>query len=322
MLIVTGGTGFVGSNLVRHLNHLGATNILIVDDVSPSSRIENLSACRFSDYVHKDKFLNAIAHDHYRSMSVEAILHQGACADTMESDEEKVLQTNFSYSRWLLDWALNKHIPFIYASSAAIYGTNAHFTEDPRNEMPLNLYARSKWMFDCHVRNILQTAKSTLVGLRYFNVYGRNEAHKGPMASMVHQLHYQLRVAGKARLFGASHRYAPGEQRRDFVFVEDVVKANMFFLGGPIKRGIYNIGTGISRSFNDLANILISFFGTGSIEYVPFPSNLATKYQDFTQADLSRLRNAGFDHEFTSLEEGIRRTFFARDHTQSFHQHR
>jgi ADP-L-glycero-D-manno-heptose 6-epimerase len=241
------------------------------------------------------------------NLSADALLHQGACADTTESDGRYMMDNNFTFSKELLHWSLERRIPFVYASSASVYGDSRHCSETPECEGPLNVYAYSKLLFDHYVRRLSPEVGSTVVGLRYFNVYGPRESHKGRMASMVWQLYRQLRGAGVARLFEGTDGYGPGEQRRDFVFVGDAVEVNLFFAEGPPTRGVFNVGTGTSRSFNDIANVLIGRLGGGRVEYIPFPESLRGKYQSFTESDITRLRAAGYGRAFATLEEGIAR---------------
>ncbi len=308
MLIVTGGAGFIGSNLVRALNDRGDTNILIVDRIGENFR--NLSGLRFADFMEPETMLLAIER---RTMppSVEAIFHQGACADTTETDGHYMMENNFRFSRELLHFALDRRAPMVYASSASVYGASRGTAVNPANERPLNLYAFSKLAFDNLVRHVAHRtergAGSTIVGLRYFNVYGPHEEHKGKMASMPYQLHHQLRDTGVARLFSGTDGYPDGEQRRDFVFVEDVVNVNLHFAGQSAHpQVILNVGTGISRSFNETTQILIKLRGgAGKIEYFPFDERLKGKYQSYTQADLEALRAAGYTAEFTPLEQGL-----------------
>jgi ADP-L-glycero-D-manno-heptose 6-epimerase len=186
-----------------------------------------------------------------------------------------------------------------------VYGSSSAFAPSPENERPLNLYALSKLAFDNHVRSVAASFKSTVAGLRYFNVYGPRESHKGKMASMVYQLYRQLKTSGRARLFEGTDGYADGEQRRDFVFVNDIVRVNLALAEGPLRNGVFNVGTGEARTFNDVAKILIARLGAGAIDYVPFPESLAGKYQSFTQADLSALKNSGYVESFSTLENGI-----------------
>lgn len=307
MYIVTGGSGFIGSHIVSALNSRGVSEIVVVDSIGRGDeKYKNLCDCRIADYYDRDEFLGLLSSGKQFG-GVKAILHQGACTDTMETDGRFVMENNFTFSKAVFHYAFDKAIPLVYASSAATYGGESTFRESPEFERPLNVYGYSKLVFDQYVRRFLSEAKSTIVGLRYFNVYGPRETHKGRMASMVYQLYCQLRDTGKARLFKGSGGYGDGEQRRDFVFVEDVVKANLFFADGPVRKGIVNCGTGVSRSFNDIANTIISILGKGSIEYVPMPESIRGKYQSFTEADLTNLRQLGYGEPFTSLEDGIAR---------------
>ncbi|CAN5847075.1 ADP-glyceromanno-heptose 6-epimerase [soil metagenome] len=308
MHIVTGAAGFVGSHIVRALNARGVDAILAVDDLRDGDRFRNLADCRIADYMDRDEFRAALRSG-LPGVSPTAILHQGACADTTESDGKYMLENNFTFSKELLQWALEKRAPLVYASSASVYGNAARCVESPDCEGPLNVYAYSKLLFDQYVRRLPPLASSTVVGLRYFNVYGPGESHKGRMASMVHQLYQQLRTEGVARLFQGTDGFADGEQRRDFVCVDDVVEVNLHFASaetGP-QRGIYNVGTGKARSFNDIARILIDRLGRGRIQYIPFPESLRGKYQSFTESDITRLRSSGYQRPFTTLEDGIAR---------------
>jgi len=306
MHIVTGAAGFIGSNVVRGLNERGMRDILAVDDLEHGEKFLNLRDCEIADFMDKREFLEVIRRG-APGLEARALLHQGACADTTESNGRYMMENNFTYSKELLHWALERKIPFVYASSASVYGAGKQCTETPECEGPLNVYAFSKLLFDRYVRRRFSTIKSTVVGLRYFNVYGPGESHKGRMASMVYQLYDQVKRTGVARLFEGTDGYGPGEQRRDFIYVGDVVGINLFFAEGKTQQGIFNVGTGTSRSFNDIARTLIALLGRGQIEYIPFPESLRGKYQSFTESDISRLRAAGYDRPFTSLEQGIGR---------------
>jgi len=303
MIVVTGGAGFIGSNLIQALNAEGEERILVVDRLGENFR--NLSDVRFSDFMEPEAFRNAI--EQRRPMDkISAIYQQGACADTTCSDGRYMMENNFAFSKAVLHFALENKIPLVYASSASVYGTSRDSRELPANERPLNMYALSKLTFDNYFRGLAGRAESTVVGLRYFNVYGPRERYKGRMASMVYQLFKQVQGSGIAKLFEGSDGYEPGEQRRDFVFVGDVVRINLFFAGlAKVTRGIFNLGTGTSRTFNDVARTVINHLGKGKIEYIPFPDELKEKYQSFTQANVTELRSALGSAALTSIEDGI-----------------
>jgi len=303
MIVVTGGAGFIGSNLIKALNGEGEDRILVVDRLGDN--FGNLSDLRFCDFMEPEGFRRALASARLPN-EIRAIYHQGACADTTCSDGSYLMENNFAFSKAILNYALEKKIPLVYASSASVYGAGRDSGPLPTNERPLNLYALSKLTFDNYFRSITDAAQSTVVGLRYFNVYGPRERHKGRMASMVYQLYRQVRENGCARLFEGTDGYGNGEQRRDFVFVDDVVRINLFFARREgVTRGIFNVGTGMSRTFNDVAQAVISNVGEGRIEYIPFPPELKGRYQSFTQADVTELRTALWEERFTSIEKGI-----------------
>lgn len=307
MFIVTGGAGFVGSNLVRELNRLGHSDILVVDNLTRGEKARNLADLTLSDYMDKREF-KARLEAGTLDLRPEAVFHNGACSDTMEADGRYMMENNYGDSKALLHWCLVRKTPLVYASSAATYGASPDFEPVPSNEHPLNVYGYSKLAFDQHVRSLLPAIQSPVVGLRYFNVYGPREQHKQRMMSVLHQLLRQLREGGACRLFTGSDGYGDGEQQRDFVFVGDIVAINLHFAAASMVKAIVNAGTGRARSFNDIARTLIALLGQGRIEYIPFPENLCGKYQSFTQADVRSLRAAGYTTPFTELEAGIAAT--------------
>jgi ADP-L-glycero-D-manno-heptose 6-epimerase len=311
--IVTGAAGFIGSKIVEGLNAAGVTDIVAVDNLQQSDKVRNLAGLEIADYLDQAEFLQRL--DSFGG-AVEAVLHQGACSDTMESDGRYMMDNNYRYSKLLLDWCQEEEVALLYASSASVYGAGPEFREERACERPLNVYGYSKFLFDQLVRRTLAGRTAQIVGLRYFNVYGPNEAHKGRMASVAFHAYNQLLSAGKVKLFVGSGGYADGEQRRDFVYVEDVVDVNLWFLEHRHVSGIYNCGTGRAQTFNQLAAAAINALqGTrltarelaerGLIEYVQFPDGLRDKYQSYTEADLSRLRTAGYAGEFQSVEQGV-----------------
>jgi ADP-L-glycero-D-manno-heptose 6-epimerase len=320
VIIVTGGAGFIGSNLIQQLNRAGERNILLVDNFAPAPNLTgpkflNLAGAEYSDYMDKREFRAALKAGDFENTRIRAILHQGACSNTLEDDGRYMMDNNFTYSKELLHFALERKVPLVYASTAAVYGASTKFTELPANERPLNVYGYSKLVFDNYVRRHLHDMKCTVVGLRYFNVYGQREQHKGRMASVIHHFTRQLKDTGAIRMFEGSGGYADGEQRRDFVFVKDLARINMFFAGllpeSPKKpiHAVVNAGTGEARTFKAVAESLMQVHGQGNIEYIPFPGDLKDRYQHYTQADISGLRAAGYTAPFTALEDGIKQTF-------------
>jgi ADP-L-glycero-D-manno-heptose 6-epimerase len=311
--VVTGAAGFIGSRLVAALNRRGIKEIIAVDNLTQSSKFTNLAGCDIADYVDQAQFIAKL--DRWEG-AVEAVFHQGACSDTMESDGRFMMENNYEYSRRLLDWCQEEMAPFLYASSASVYGAGPDFREERRCEKPLNVYGYSKFLFDQHVRSILEGRNYQVAGLRYFNVYGPNEAHKGRMASVALHAWEQLHAEGRVKLFVGSGGYSDGEQRRDFVYVDDVVAVNLWLLERRDVSGVFNCGTGRAQSFNRLAVAVINavnrtsltlheIVAKGLIEYIPFPDQLINKYQSFTEADMSRLRAAGYPGEFMDVEQGV-----------------
>jgi ADP-L-glycero-D-manno-heptose 6-epimerase len=323
--IVTGAAGFIGSNLVRALNERGVTEVIAVDNLARADKFPNLVDCELADYFDKREFLERLAAGSFDG-AVEAILHQGACSDTMESDGRYMMDNNYRYSVELLDWCGEAGVPLLYASSAAVYGAGPEFREARACEKPLNVYGYSKFLFDQIVRRRLADATAQVAGFRYFNVYGPREAHKGRMASVALHNMDEYRTHGRVRLFGAHAGYAAGEQKRDFVSVEDVVAVNLHFLENPDLSGIFNLGTGRAQPFNDVALAavnacraaegkprldLAAAVAQGLIEYIEFPDALKGKYQSFTQADMRALRECGYEREFLTVEQGVQRYYDA-----------
>lgn len=306
MIIVTGGAGFIGSNIVKTLNEQGIEDILIVDDLKCGTNFKNLIGLKYFDYRHKDDFLRDIEEGLYEGASIDAVFHQGACSDTMEYDCNFMMATNYEYSKTVLHFCLDHRIPFLYASSASTYGSGKNgFREGDECEDALNIYAFSKLTFDRYVRKLLPEAKSQVVGLKYFNVYGPQEHHKGKMASIVYQLYNQVKNNGYVKLFKGIDGYADGEQLRDFIYVKDLVKVNLWFWRNNGPSGIYNCGTGKANTFKAVAEAVINYMGKGHIEYVDFPEILRGKYQNYTEADLTKLLNAGYDQGFHKLEDAV-----------------
>lgn len=317
--IVTGAAGFIGANIVQGLNKRGETDIIAVDNLSKSDKFANLAENRIIDYFDKRDFIELVKQR--KIAKPAAIFHEGACSDTMELDGNYMMQNNFRYTLELFRWCQEERIPFIYASSAATYGASSIFKEELQYEKPLNVYGYSKFLFDQVLRREMQFGlRAPVVGLKYFNVYGSLEQHKGRMASVAFHQFHQFRKEGKVKLFEGCLGYANGAQKRDFVYVDDVVAVNLHFLDKPVS-GIYNCGTGRAQEFNDVALTVVNTLReangestltleeavrTSAIEYIPFPEALVGRYQAFTQADLTNLRKAGCDVEFKSVQEGTK----------------
>jgi ADP-L-glycero-D-manno-heptose 6-epimerase len=305
MHIVTGGAGFIGSNLVRDLIQRGHDDVVVVDELSDGHKFVNIADLAIADYIDKDDFLSRLQDPGFGS-GIKAIFHQGACSETTEWDGHYMMQNNYSYSQVLLHHCLENSVPFIYASSAAVYGDSTAFAEHVDHEKPLNVYGYSKLQFDRYVRRVAASPASQVVGLRYFNVYGPREQHKGSMASVAFHFNNQVREHGEARLFEGSGGYDDGEQLRDFVYVDDVCAVNLWFLDNPQSSVVFNTGSGSAQSFNDVANAVIKWHGSGKIKYIEFPEHLKGAYQSYTQADLEQLRASGCDVEFRGVEDGVK----------------
>jgi len=325
-IMVTGAAGFIGSNLVKALNARGERDVIAVDNLARAEKVANLADLEISDFVDKLDLAERIEEGDFDA-GVTAVLHQGACSDTMETDGRYMMANNYEYSLALMQWCQAKKIAFIYASSASVYGAGKVFKEAREHEAPLNVYGYSKFLFDQAVRRALGSRTAQIAGFRYFNVYGPREAHKARMASVAFHFYNQYLAAGRVKLFEGSAGYGPGEQIRDFISVDDVVAVNLFFLDHPEISGIFNVGTGRAQSFNDVARATINAIrrargekalaleelrAAGAVEYVPFPAQLIGKYQSFTQADMSALRAAGYDRGFHDVDEGVGRYVASR----------
>lgn len=304
MIIVTGGAGMIGSNIVKALNEIGINDILVVDNLKNGRKFKNLVDLDITDYMDRDDFLTQImAGDNFGP--IEAVFHQGACSATTEWDGKYMMLNNYEYSKELLHYCLDREIPFLYASSAATYGETSVFKEDQEYEGALNVYGYSKQQFDNYVRRLWQDAEehgeklSQITGFRYFNVYGPREQHKGSMASVAFHLNNQILAGENPKLFAGSEQF-----KRDFIYVGDVCKVNLWFMQNGVS-GIFNCGTGNAESFEEVAKAVIKHHGKGEIETIPFPEHLKGAYQEFTQADLTKLRAAGCDVEFKTVAEGV-----------------
>ncbi|MBC9130042.1 ADP-glyceromanno-heptose 6-epimerase [Frischella sp. Ac13] len=297
MIVVTGGAGFIGSNIIKGLNALGRTDILVVDDLTDGTKFVNLVDLDIADYMDKDEFIGLIVSG--EDLNIDVVFHQGACSSTTEWNGKFMMENNYNYSKDLLHYCLDNRIPFLYASSAATYGgCNDNFVEDRQFEKPLNVYGYSKFLFDQYVRTILPKAKSQVCGFRYFNVYGPREQHKGNMASVAFHLDSQLKKGETPKLFEGSENF-----KRDFIYVEDVVAVNLWFWQHN-KSGIFNCGTGHAESFQAVADAVLNYHESQVIEYIPFPEHLKGRYQTFTQADLTKFRATGCPIEFKTVAEG------------------
>ncbi|MER2910418.1 ADP-glyceromanno-heptose 6-epimerase [Morganella morganii] len=302
MIIVTGGAGFIGSNIVKALNDDGYTDILVVDNLKDGTKFVNLVDLNIADYMDKEDFIAGIvAGDDFGD--IEAVFHEGACSSTTEWDGKYMMDNNYQYSKELLHYCLDRQIPFLYASSAATYGGRSdNFIEDRQYEKPLNVYGYSKFLFDQYVREILPEAESQICGFRYFNVYGPREGHKGSMASVAFHLNNQILNGENPKLFSGSENFL-----RDFIYVGDVADVNLWFWKNA-KSGIFNCGTGRAESFQAVADAVTGFHSERqcALDYIPFPEKLKGRYQAYTQADLTNLRAAGYPGKFKTVAEGVR----------------
>ena len=304
MIVVTGGSGFIGTNLVRSLLKLNH-KVLVVEELDRNShKFKNIDALDIVDCIGHNVFIRDLLNGKYKN-KIEYIFHLGACSKTTEPDREYIMDVNLNYSKMLFEYAANNNIKMVYASSASVYGSGNIFREDQANESSLNHYSESKLLFDNYVRENLDKVDSQIVGIRYFNVYGPYEQHKEVMSSVIFHFYNQIKNTGKLKLFRGSHGYSDGEQRRDFVYVKDTIDIKIWFMQNNIS-GIFNVATGKSRSFNDVAKSVLDFFDSGHIEYIDFPDGLEEQYQAFTEADLTNLRNVGYKGLSTELEDGIK----------------
>jgi ADP-L-glycero-D-manno-heptose 6-epimerase len=321
-IVVTGAAGFIGSNIIRGLNARGIRDIIAVDDLTEGDKFRNLADLQIDDYLDHHGFYERFARGEFGA--VEAVFHEGACSDTMESNGRYMMDNNYGVSCQLFEACQASGTRLLYASSAATYGGSDTFREEPACEHPLNVYGYSKLLFDQRLRRLtglhFEKAKHQVVGFRYFNVYGPREQHKGRMASVAFHQHHQFRQEGRVKLFGEYGGYGPGEQQRDFVFIDDVVAVNLWFFDHPERSGLFNLGSGRAQPFNDVALSVVNAeraarseptltlaqaVQAGLIDYIPFPDALRGKYQCFTQADLSALRAAGCDHAFADVRTGV-----------------
>ena len=307
MIVITGAAGFIGSALVWRLNQQGKNNIVIVDELGKDEKWKNLVALDFEDFINKDIFIEKI--ESGLNFKIETIIHMGANSSTTEKDADHLLNNNFEYTKKLALYSINKNIRFIYASSAATYGDgNLGFDDDNelcKNLRPLNMYGYSKNLFD--IWALKKNMLDKIAGIKYFNVFGPNEYHKGDMRSVVNKAFKQIQETGKVKLFKSRNRnYKDGEQKRDFVYIKDAVDMTLHFLDDKDKNGLFNVGSGKARTWNDLVTALFNAMEKPvNIEYIDLPDHLADKYQYFTEANLDKIKKAGYTQKLSSLEEGV-----------------
>jgi len=304
MIVVTGGCGMIGSNIVAALNAAGHSDILVVDDLTNGHKFNNIADLRIADYEDRDRFYDLV--ERGALPAPEVVFHQGAISSTTEWNGKLMMEQNFTRSKLLLHYCLGQRVPFLYASSAAVYGGGSEFREEPECERPLNIYGYSKKLFDDYVRRqVFGSRHSPVAGIRYFNVYGPREVYKGSMSSVALRLFEEISRGETAKLFGAYGDYGPGGHERDFVYVEDVAAVNLW-LWQAGASGIFNCGSGRAEPFNTVAESVIAELGRGEVQYVDFPDHLRGRYQGYTRADISRLRAAGYDREFRDVRAGIK----------------
>lgn len=305
-IVVTGGAGFIGSCIVRTLNDMGITDIIVVDNINTSEKWLNIRNKDYTDYIHKQGFLENLE----SFEGITHVIHMGACSSTVEQDFDYLYKNNFEYSKALWEYCTKNKLSYIYASSGATYGDGTQGFDDEKEIKalePLNRYGYSKQLFDLWVEK-QTTFPAQHAGLKYFNVYGPNEYAKGSMASMVFHGYRQIKQSGSIKLFQSyMDGYADGEQLRDFVYVKDVCEVIKFLIQNPKVNGLYNVGTGEAKSFNDLAEgIFHSLNLEPKIKYIEMPEILQPKYQYYTKAEMTKLKKAGYDKEFYSLRDGIK----------------
>lgn len=315
MIVVTGGAGFIGSVTVWKLNQLGRNDIVIVDELRTGEKWKNLNGLSYADVFHKADFMDMVL-DNLIPFKIDSIIHLGACSATTEKDADYLLHNNYKFTLELAKYSLERDIRFIYASSAATYGSGENGYDDNEDELeklrPLNMYGYSKHMFDLWAKK--NKVLDKIVGLKYFNVYGPNEYHKEDMRSVVHKAFEQVRDTGKVKLFKSyNENYKDGEQKRDFIYVKDAVDMTLYFLENRDKNGLFNVGTGNAQTWNDLVTALFNAMDKPvNIEYIDMPDHLKGKYQYFTEANMNKLRSAGYDKKITSIEDGV------KDYVQSY----
>ena len=314
-ILVTGGFGFIGTNLIKKLNEIGFSDITCIDSLNNPLKLINASEIKISDFIDKKEFFSILKNTSSHAFDYDYIFHQGACSDTTCEDGNYIMQNNFTFSKLLADICLENYIPMVYASSASVYGEAKYFIES-KNEKALNYYAYSKLLFDEYIRNKnINSLKSQIVGLRYFNVYGPYEEHKNRMASVILHFYNQMKKNKKINIFEGSHGLENGEHKRDFIHVDNVVDMNLWFFKNNKISGIFNCGTSEANSYNKIADIIINYFKQNKNNfnltvddyknYIKFPADLKDKYQPFTESSNENIKSLGYDNKFYSIEEGV-----------------